>query len=195
MPAGLVAGLRRRHAEPQRAYHGWSHIEALLALFAEVQDRLYDPKAVLYAILFHDAVYDPTRSDNEERSADLLRALDPGLLDEATKAKAVRMVESTKGHALPEGPSHEEAADTAVFLDMDLSILAAEPERFDAYEREVRIEYAHVSDELFRHGRARILRDFLQREQLFLSDWGRQRFEAPARENLRRSLAALTSNA
>lgn len=188
----MVADLRRRYAEPQRAYHGWTHIKALLTLFVEVRDQLHDPQAVLYAILYHDAVYDPTRSDNEERSADLLRDLRPGLLDEAVKARAVRLVESTRQHALPEGLDGDEAADMAVFLDMDLSILASEPERFDAYERAIRTEYSHVPDELFRRGRACILSDFLQREQLFLSDWGRRRFETPARTNLRRSLEALT---
>jgi len=47
----MVSDLRKRYGEPQRAYHTWTHIEKLLALFDEVKSRLHDPPAVLYAIL------------------------------------------------------------------------------------------------------------------------------------------------
>ena len=67
----------------------------------------------------------------------------------------------------------------------------AEPAAFDRYEAQVRREYAHVPDEAFRLGRAAVLERFAQRGQLYFSDWGRARFEAAARANLARSLAAL----
>lgn len=191
MPPALLAELRARHGEPQRAYHGWAHIEALLRWRDEVADRLADPAAVLWAILFHDAVYDPRASDNEERSARLLEAADAPGLAPAVRARAARLVRMTAAHAIPDGLPPNEAADAALFLDMDLSILGAPLTAFDAYEAAIRREYAHVPDDAFRSGRAAILRRFLARERIYLSDWGRERFEAAARENVTRSLEAL----
>lgn len=191
IPPALLAELRARHDEPQRAYHGWAHIEALLRWRDEVADRLADPAAVLWAILFHDAVYDPRASDNEERSARLLEAANvPGLAPKA-RARAARLIRMTAAHAIPNGLAADEAADAALFLDMDLSILGAPAVAFDAYETAIRHEYAHVPEEAFRSGRAAILRRFLARERIYLSDWGRQRFEAAARENVARSLGVL----
>jgi predicted metal-dependent HD superfamily phosphohydrolase len=33
VPDSVLAELRRRYAEPHRAYHDWRHVEALLGLF------------------------------------------------------------------------------------------------------------------------------------------------------------------
>lgn len=191
VPTDLLAELRARHSEPQRAYHSWTHIEALLRSLEEVRPRLHDPEAALYAVLFHDAVYDPTRSDNEARSAELLVDRMSARLAPATLARAVRLVEATHKHLVPDGLSPEEAADAALFLDMDLSILGAPEPVFDRYEQDIRREYAHVPDDAFRAGRAAVLRRFAERERLYFSDWGRNRFEATARANIARSLAAL----
>ena len=69
VPSDLLSTLRERHAEPQRHYHDWSHIEALGRHLDVAGSRVRNREAVLYAILFHDPVYDPTTSDNERRSA------------------------------------------------------------------------------------------------------------------------------
>ncbi|MGI4731087.1 MAG: HD domain-containing protein [Janthinobacterium lividum] len=187
----LLAHIRALHAGPTRAYHGWSHIEALLALSHEVRGELHDPLAVRAAILLHDAVYDAHADDNEARSAALAAELLGGLLPPATLARTVRLIEATAAHAIPPGLDADEAADTARFLDMDLSILGAPEATFDCYEAGVRAEYAHVAEPAFRAGRMAILERFLARDPLFLSAWGRRRFEAAARANLRRSLDAL----
>ena len=191
VPAGLLATLRRRHAEPQRAYHDWTHIEAMLALFAETRGDLAAPDAVLYAILFHDAVYDPQAHDNEERSAALLETLAGGALDRPTLDRAVRMIRATQRHRLDPGLPADELADTARFLDMDLAIIGAEAARFDAYERAIRFEYGHVEDDAFAAGRAAVMAGFGRRARLYLSDWGHDHFEVQARANIARSLARL----
>ncbi|AHE57161.1 HD domain-containing protein [Sphingomonas sanxanigenens] len=193
VPAGLLATLRRRHAEPLRAYHDWSHVEAMLALFAETRADLAAPDAVLHAILFHDAVYDPQAHDNEERSALLLETLAAGLLDRATLDRAARMVRATQRHRIDPALPPDERADMGRFLDMDLAILGAEPARFDAYEAAIRFEYGHVADAGFAAGRAAVMAGFGRRARLYLSDWGHGRFEAQARANIARSLARLAA--
>ncbi len=191
LPTHLIRRIRPLYDDPRRGYHAWSHPLALLELLAEVRDRLADPLAVECAILLHDAVYDPRRTDNEHRSAALARELLAGVVTEATLERAVRLIEATERHQVPEDMPEREAADMRVFLDMDLSVLAAADDAFDAYEAGVRHEYAHVPDAEFRQGRAAILAGFLARDRLYLAEWGRARFEARARANLRRSLAAL----
>ena len=64
---------------------------------------------------------------------------------------------------------------------------------FDTYERAIRLEYAHVPDDAFRAGRSKILRHFLARPRLYHLPWFADRYAAPARSNLQRSLAALES--
>lgn len=190
----ILAEIRALHQGPERGYHGWSHPLALLALHAEVKAGLHDPLAVECAILLHDAIYEPRATDNEQRSAELAARMLAGRLAAATLARTVRLIEATARHAIPPGLPDDDAADMAMFLDMDLSILGADADRFDAYEAGVRHEYRDIPDNAFRAGRARILEGFLARDTLFLSDWGRARFEAPARANLRLSIDRLRSD-
>lgn len=190
VPKPLVADLRKRHGEAPRHYHDWTHVEALLGHLATVRELVHDSSAVLYAILFHDAVYDPKAKDNERQSAALL-LLAQLPLDPASLALAKRMIEATEGHFLPNDLAGFDRDDCALFLDMDLGILGADAERFDIYEAQIRREYAHVPDDAFRQARAAVLRHFSERETLYFSDWGRDRFEASARANIARSLAAL----
>ena len=187
----LLDEIRGLHAGPDRGYHGWSHPLALLALHAEVEPLLHDPEAVRCAILLHDAVYEPRRTDNESRSAALAARMLEGLVPDETLSRTIRLIEATARHAIPADLPDDEAADMALFLDMDLAILGAEPDAFDAYEKAVRREYGWVEEPMWRAGRAAVLKSFLARPHVFHTRPFRQRFEARARENLARSLQAL----
>lgn len=195
VPEDLLADLQRRYAEPQRAYHTWRHIAELLAFWDETQAELHQPLAVLSAILFHDAIYEPFSKDNEARSADLLAERAAGWLSPEDLAFARTCVLATTAHQLPTDLGPALSADLARFLDMDLAILAAPRERFDEYEAEVRREYAAAPEPAYRAGRRQVLERFLARDQLYFSPWGQDRFEAAARENLQRSIAALEPQA
>ena len=63
---------------------------------------------------------------------------------------------------------------------------------FDEYEAQVRQEYAHVPDLFFRMGRAKILKQFLDRPAIYSTAPFRDRFEARAHANVERSLARST---
>lgn len=190
----LITRIRNLHSSPDRGYHAWSHPLALLDLFEAVRSRLNDPLAVYCAIILHDAVYEPRARDNEARSAALAARLLKDVVSPETLARALRLIEATARHAIPPDLPPDEAADMAIFLDMDLSILAAEPEAFEAYEAGVRHEYREVAEEAFRAGRSAILEGFLARDALYLSPWGKAAFEAPARVNLARSIANLRAS-
>ena len=80
-------------------------------------------------------------------------------------------------------------ADAALFLDCDMAILAAAPERFDAYDAAITQEYrGKLPAWMFRHYRRRFLRGLLDAPRIFLSDYFHTRCDAAARANLRRCL-------
>ena len=66
-PPSLLTAVRARYDEPQRVYHNWGHVEALLALYESHKGMLRDPTRVLWAIYWHDAIL--TRPDMTMRSA------------------------------------------------------------------------------------------------------------------------------
>lgn len=187
----LLNRIRDLHSGPDRGYHGWSHPLALLELWEQVRDRLDDALAVRCAILLHDAIYEPRAKDNEACSAMLAAELLDGVVPPSTLARTVRLIEATAKHAIPPHLPDDERADMAMFLDMDLAILAASEAAFDAYEAGVRHEYREVPEAAFRAGRAAILEGFLARDALYMSPWGREAFEAKARANLVRSIRRL----
>ena len=194
LPPDLIERLRLLHGSPERRYHNWSHIQALLNLLPEVRDRLNDSLAVECAIVLHDAIYEPTRNDNENRSAALAKELISGVVPDDTARRAVQLIEATERHLVAENMSMEEAEDCRIFLDMDLSILGSNEKAFDDYEAGIRYEYRHIDEAAFRQGRAAILERFLSRDHLYMSEWGREQFEAKARANLQRSLQALRTH-
>jgi predicted metal-dependent HD superfamily phosphohydrolase len=184
----VLDDLRGRYAEPHRAYHVWAHVQALLGWADGLGDALLDRGMVDAAILFHDAVYDPRRSDNEARSAALLAGCADLSLTGTQRRDAECLVLATAAHLPPKDLDTALRSDLELFLDMDLSILGATREKFDVYERRVRFEYAHVADDDFAHGRCAVLTSFLNRPTLYFSVWGRDMFEAQARRNIDRSL-------
>lgn len=193
LDAALKAELAALYRAPDRHYHGLSHIEALLALAAEYRPALSDPEAVEAAIWFHDAVYDSHAKDNEVRSAALARERLAGHTDAARLARVAAMIEATATHEVPAFDDPFTVRDAALFLDMDLSILGAGPDAFDAYEQAVRHEYGWVEEPAWKAGRGVVLKNFLARPHIFHTPEFRDRFEAKARQNLLRSVERLAS--
>jgi predicted metal-dependent HD superfamily phosphohydrolase len=172
---------------PDRHYHNTRHIADCLRELAPVRSACHDALAVEAALLFHDFEYDPTRHDNEERSAEEAAMALRAIGWDAPRIQAVRtLILATKHAAAPA------TADAALVVDINLAIFGQGEDRFDAYERAVRREYAHVPDEAFRAARADVLRGFLSRPRIYASDYFADRYEMPARQNLGRSLSALT---
>lgn len=168
--------LEARYSEPHRHYHTLAHVEHMLELLPHADET------VVAAVWFHDAIYDGNA--NEERSAVLAReALEELGFAEEKIVLVERMVLATKKHEPADLPESGLA-----FLDADLAILGSDRPRYDEYVRQVRQEYAHVPDDLFRTGRNAILRRFLERPRLYFTDEFSARFEEKARENIESEL-------
>lgn len=177
--AGVGARLLAAWAEPHRRYHDLRHLDTVLRHVDDLAGYARDPDAVRLAAWFHDAVYDPAASDNEERSAEVAeRELAALSVDAGRVAEVVRLVLLTADHT-PD-PSD---ADGAVLCDADLSVLASPPELYDGYAAAVREEYAHVPDDAFAAGRSAVLLSLLELPQLYRCEPARE-WEPAARRNL-----------
>ncbi|MEU6000117.1 hypothetical protein ABZ837_20105 [Streptomyces sp. NPDC047197] len=188
-PYKYADNLLARWAEPQRRYHTTAHLKAVLDHVDVLEEHADDADLVRLAAWFHDAVYAPDRSENEERSARLAeRALpEAGLTDEQT-AEVARLVRLTITHDPADGDHNGET-----LCDADLAILAAAPDAYAAYAAAVREEYAFVPDEDFRAGRAEVLRQLLSLPRLFRTPHGAAEWEGPARANLATEMELLGS--
>lgn len=183
----LGAELVARYGEPHRRYHTREHLAAVLDLVEEWAGAAADADAVRLAAWFHDAVYDPERGDNEERSARLARRMlaDTDLAAERAEEVA-RLVLLTKTHV----PAADDA-NGQVLCDADLSILGSGPSGYAAYAAAVREEYSFVPDDVFAAGRAEVLSERLELPSLYSTPMARDRFEAAARRNLETELTLL----
>lgn len=188
LPAGLVAALHARYDEPHRHYHDRRHLDAVLDHVDELVGLAGDAEAVRLAAWFHDAVYDPGRTDNEQASADLARAL------LAAHGAAGPLVAEVTRLVLLTATHDPEETDTngAVLCDADLAVLGGDPAEYQNYTDRVRQEYAALDDATFAAGRAQVLRTLLSRSRLFRTCAGQERWETAARQNLAGELAALT---
>lgn len=187
-PLPYADNLLTRWAEPHRRYHTTAHLIAVLDRIDTLADHADDPHAVRLAAWFHDAVYRPDRSENEERSAALAeRALPEAGVPPSRTAEVARLVRLTVTHDPAPGDTNGE-----VLCDADLAILAAAPDAYAAYSKAVREEYAFVPDEAFREGRAAVLRQLLALPRLFRTPYGAAHWEAAARRNLTAELKLRT---
>ncbi|MEU9186907.1 hypothetical protein AB0D14_20635 [Streptomyces sp. NPDC048484] len=187
-PSLYADNLLARWSEPQRRYHTLDHLTAVLDHVDVLEKAADDPDLVRLAAWFHDAVYQPDRSENEERSARLAeRALpEAGLSADAT-TEVARLVRLTVTHA----PADDDP-NGQVLCDADLAILASPADSYAAYAQAVREEYAFVPPDAFSEGRAAILRQLLDLPRLFHTPYGTREWEGPARRNLTSELTLLT---
>ena len=186
-----LGGLIEAYSGAARHYHDCRHIDALLELSRAHRTLLADPVAVDLAIIYHDAVYEPSRPDNEAASG----AMAAGWLGRLGVSdflidKVCGYIEATKhvGGAPEAGVADP---DLDHLLDFDLSVLAAEPAVYDAYAAAIRREYSVYPDTLYRRGRAGVLTKLLAMPSLYRTPALKAQWEIRARENLARELAGL----
>jgi predicted metal-dependent HD superfamily phosphohydrolase len=182
-------GLAECYAAPERHYHNLDHLADMLRTVDGLRDLAQDLAAVRFAVWFHDAVYDSRASDNEEQSAalavEVLRRLG---VSENTIVRTADLIRLTKTHlaAPDDGDGH-------ILLDADLAILGADPVRYAAYTAAIRREYGWVPEEEYRAGRARVLRKFLDRPRLYITERMFAALETQARANLQAEIQAFAS--
>lgn len=178
--------LMAAYSERQRHYHTYAHISACLRHLDTVRSEVDDWKTIAMAIWFHDAIYKPFSGTNERDSADwaikFLRNNNSTTKD-IQKIEAYIMATCHNAECLD--------IDTQTLVDIDLSVLGAAPEIYDAYEQNIRKEYRRVPMFIYRKKRKELLLMFLGRPKIFGTEYFNDLWESQARENIARAIANL----
>ena len=185
--SSVFATIEKAYAEPHRAYHTGSHIEACLRLLDddEIRAEAKNADEVEAALWFHDAIYDVRGADNEEQSAQLaLKTMHDARIDHARANRVAKMIRATKAHV-------SDDPDTALVIDIDLSILGESQSIFERYDADISREFNWLPKDLFQSARDAALEKFLTRERIFVHEPFARRFEPGARANLARALERL----
>lgn len=180
MGASAETAERILHAYEGRAYHNARHIARMLdyALARREDEELF------WAIVFHDIVYIPGGSCNEELSA--LKAREFLDLDEASLQKIDALIMATKSHPTSPWAVWNEAKSAIVDAD-----LIGFVENWEENSRNVRQEFKQYSDEDFAKGRIAFLQAFGARRPFFCDPETEKRFGDVARANIAKEIARL----
>ncbi len=174
------------HNESSRTYHNLSHLYSITEIFDQNESEDFNLSILYWTTFFHDYIYKATRKDNEIKSAAIAREVLTDFLPAEQIAIITTIIESTARHE-PLIEIQEQYA----FLDADLAVLAVAQDLYDQYAQAVRQEYQIYPDLLYRPGRRKVLKHFLERTVIYYTpDF--QPYEAQARANLQRELEDLS---
>ena len=175
----LWVEIEREYSRKKRHYHNLTHLENLYEELSAVRHLISDWDIVLFAMFYHDVVYNVLRQDNEERSATLaekrLRTL--GVQPERITL-CCACITATKQHSL--SPDQ----DINFFTDADLSILGKDWNTYLNYTQLIRKEYSVYPALVYNPGRKKVLHHFLNMNQIFKTTLFCEKYEAQARQNL-----------
>ena len=171
------------YSEAHRHYHSIAHLADCLERLDESQQFAEAPGEVEIALWFHDAIYDPMSSKNELKSAEWAREFlsFAGATEQVCENVYWHIMATVHDAAPPEG-------DTALLIDIDLSILGRDKGVYDQFEENVRKEYRWVPKPLYRRKRKEILQSFLDREKIYVTEFFNGRYESQARINLQNAV-------
>jgi predicted metal-dependent HD superfamily phosphohydrolase len=179
--------LQERYSEKNRFYHNFNHVQALLKLFESFENKIRAPHAVKFSIWFHDVIYDSKRNDNEAESAKLASEMLYKLNVNPETIELVRdLILATKDHS-----GKNLSSNAKLFLDMDLAILGMNEEIYKEYSQAIGQEYAWLSESMYREGRKKVLKSFVEREWIYSTDEMKARYEAQARKNINSEIESL----
>ncbi|MNJ84361.1 hypothetical protein D3C87_18120 [compost metagenome] len=178
--------IETHYSGKERYYHSLRHLEHLLEQLTTIKTELKDWNTILFTLFYHDVIYNALKSDNEEKSAELAekRMKQLGIPLELIE-RCKEQILATKSHVKSEND------DTNYFTDADLSVLGQNWEIYSAYFKNVRQEYAIYPDLVYNPGRKNVLLHFLAMDRIFKTDYFFEKYEKPARENLRKEAELL----
>jgi predicted metal-dependent HD superfamily phosphohydrolase len=182
----LWSEVDRNYSDKKRHYHTLYHLASVLAELLEVKTEIQHWQTVLFTVYYHDIIYDPLRSDNEEKSAELAaeRMQQIGVANDQTKVCREQIL-ATKSH------TSTVDGDTNYFTDADLSILGQSWDVYSEYNQNIRKEFSIYPDAVYYAGRRKVLHHFLGMDRIFKTDYFFKKFEATARHNLKREMQLL----
>ncbi len=170
------------YSTPNRYYHNLKHIHHVLEVIEslEFQTKIFETTTVKFAAWFHDIVYDTKAKDNEEKSAEYAMEILSSLSIPSDVIKNVKkLILQTKNHY-----ASNTDFDGQILLDADLAILGSNPAKYCKYTQAIRQEYIWVPDTEYFAARKKILETFLQRDNIYFTQFMQETKEKIARNNI-----------
>ena len=177
--------VEQHYNEPHRAYHNLTHVQDVFSSLdlLLVDDDIADTAIVTLATFFHDVIYNPQSSTNEQDSADLFlnfvsdlmngmqrtgnESIPPAHFDISTESNVVSQIKqciiatATHIHSAHQAHMSQNGTLLSAFLDADMSILGKDTNTYDKYASSIRKEYEFVERSMYCEKRAEILTSFL----------------------------------
>jgi predicted metal-dependent HD superfamily phosphohydrolase len=177
--------LEKAYSKKSRHYHNLTHLKEMMESFEIYRNKLQYPNEILFSIFYHDYIYKSSKKDNELKSAEYALKI----LSENTKLDKQLVFDTicaTQLHA------HNTNEDINWLIDFDLKILAKDWEDYKTYFEQIRKEYRIYPDFLYKPGRAKALKHFLENEFIFQTEEFRSLYEEKARANIEQEILSLT---
>src|SRR6218665_425665 len=188
--------LEKAYSKKSRHYHNLAHLREMIALFEIYRNKLQNPNEILFSIFYHDFIYSASKKDNELKSAEYAisiftdikpdRFLKPVGFAKPDKQLIFDAICATQQH------QHNPIEDINWLIDFDLKILAKDWEDYKIYFEQIRKEYRIYPDFLYKPGRAKALKHFLENEFIFQTDEFRGLYEEKARANIEKEIKLLS---
>lgn len=183
--AKVTDALMAQYSDPSRHYHGISHVDFCLSQLEPARPLFGNVVAGELALWFHDVIYDPTRGDNEARSAEFFStwardALPGPLVDQVNKLIL-----------MTDYPSAPKDNDARLLVDIDMSSFGRPWPEYLRDSLDVRREAVHLSDDEFYARQLRFLESQLRREAFCYTRFFQARHGQRAMDNMRKLVRLL----
>lgn len=185
--ASMWSDIEKSYSKSGRHYHTIAHLDNLLNELLPIKNRFENWHTIVFAITYHDFIYNTLKNNNEEKSAALaVKQLKAIAFPDGQISFCKQLILATKKH---------EASDEKInlFTDADLSILGADSETYKTYTKQIRLEYSIYPDLVYKPGRKKVLMHFLGMKAIYKTTEFAQRYESAARVNLQTELNTLTN--
>ncbi|GAL73797.1 hypothetical protein JCM19275_2644 [Nonlabens ulvanivorans] len=177
--------LESHYTESHRTYHNLTHLEELFEYYDTYKKELEKPDLVAFAIFYHDIIYGIWNKKNEEDSAE--KALN--VLNKT--ALSVNDLTTIESHILATKTHNAFLKDTQWMIDFDLAILGSPIARYNLYSELIRKEYRKVPTFLYKKGRKKMLKHFLEKPFIYSTSTFKILYEKQAKKNLQAELNSL----
>jgi predicted metal-dependent HD superfamily phosphohydrolase len=176
--------LETAYSTKSRHYHNFTHINDMIECFEIYFDKIQFPNEILFSIFYHDYVYKSSKKDNELKSAEYALLILPDNIN-LNRKLVFDAICATQQH------QHNEIEDINWLIDFDLKVLARDWANYKIYFEQIRKEYRIYPDFLYKPGRAKALKHFLENEFIFQTEEFRKLYEEKARVNIKKEILLL----
>jgi predicted metal-dependent HD superfamily phosphohydrolase len=151
-----VKQLKNLWSEKTRYYHNTTH---LVQIIKDIESNLwfnelypFEKRALLLAAFFHDAIYNPKKKDNEDKSIDFFKASWKHN-DDAMFSEVIKIIEATKHRKRPISKL------ARIFWDADNAKFKNGYDTLLQNEKMIRKEFKHMPAIKYKEARIKFLKE------------------------------------